>query len=370
MASNPLDRRSAAARHTVALAGPEAPRGLAREWAEQPWPMRILRAFLGVTFVYAGIQKFLDPNFLHPGTPDYVGDQLKAFARGSPLGAFLGALAHAPVLAGISIALLEIAVGLGTLLGVAPVLWASVGLAVNLVLFLSATWHVHPYFLGSDSMYAVGWTAYLAGVVEARRRAEAHRALSHRQVSPRRRAIEEQELSRRRFLRGAVLAAGSLLLGIGGSALAGKPSGASALGLPSTTSSRGGRSPRSGAGGSSPGSKPTGSTATPPAGSGTPIARLDSVPVGGAIPFHDPAQGPAVLCRLGQDRVAAFSRVCTHAGCLVEFDQGSDVLFCPCHGAEFDPRHGARVIGGPAPAPLPAIPVRIDPSTGEVLAGE
>src|SRR5947207_283969 len=82
-----------------------------------------------------------------------------------------------------------------------------VALGINLVLFLSATWHVHPYFLGSDSMYAVGWAAYLAGVVEARRRAEARRARSGRQVSSRRRAIEQQELSRRRFLRGAVLVA-------------------------------------------------------------------------------------------------------------------------------------------------------------------
>ena len=30
-----------------------------------PWSIRTLRAFLGVTFVFAGVQKFLDPNFLH-----------------------------------------------------------------------------------------------------------------------------------------------------------------------------------------------------------------------------------------------------------------------------------------------------------------
>jgi len=92
------------------------------------------------------------------------------------------------------------------------------------------------------------------------------------------------------------------------------------------------------------------------------------VPVGGAVPFHDPSKGPAVLCRLGTDKVAAYSRVCTHAGCLVDFDQQSGVLFCPCHGAEFDPSRGAQVIGGPAPVPLPAIPVTIDHRTGEVLA--
>jgi thiosulfate dehydrogenase [quinone] large subunit len=60
--------------------------------------------------------------------------------------------------------------------------------------------------------------------------------------------------------------------------------------------------------------------------------------------------------------------VCTHAGCLVDFDPGSGVLYCPCHGAEFDPKHGARVIGGPAPAPLTSIAVAIDASTGQVVA--
>jgi thiosulfate dehydrogenase [quinone] large subunit len=342
---------------------------LRRTWEEQSWTLRILRAFLGVTFVYAGIQKFMDQAFLHSGTPGYIGNQLRAFAQGSPVGPLMSALAHVAPLTGIAIALLEIAVGLGTLLAIAPVTSAAIGLGINLMLFLSATWHVHPYFLGSDSIYAVAWGAYLAGLVVARR------ALADQvpPLPPRRRAIVEQELSRRRFLRGATLVAGSFLLGIAGSLLAGKPAETSVLGgtAPgSTTGPR--RTPRtnstngrsdSGSGSRSPSEPPASAAPT-----GTPIARLDSVPVGGAVPFHDPSQGPAVLCRLGTDRVAAYSRICTHAGCLVDFDQQSGVLFCPCHGAEFDPSRGAQVINGPAPVPLPAIPVKIDHATGEVLA--
>jgi thiosulfate dehydrogenase [quinone] large subunit len=344
--------------------GPIPPPSLRRTWEEQSWTLRILRAFLGVTFVYAGIQKFMDRSFLHSGTPGYIGDQLRAFAQGSPIGPVMSALAHVAPPAGIGIALLEIAVGLGTLLAIAPITSAAIGLAINLVLFLSATWHVHPYFLGSDSIYAVAWGAYLAGLVVARR-AEVEHAVP---LPPRRRAIVEQEIARRRFLRGATLVAGSFLLGIAGSLLQGKSTETSALGgsTPgSTTEPR--HTSKPGKTGSQGGSQP--STEPPSsAPAGTPIVRLDSVPVGGAVPFHDPSQGPAVLCRLGTDKVAAYSRVCTHAGCLVDFDQQSGVLFCPCHGAEFDPRHGAQVIGGPAPAPLPAIPVTIDRSTGEVLA--
>ena len=53
-------------------------------FSEMPWSIRILRAFLGVTFVFAGVQKFLDPNFLRPGGGDYIGTQLDGFATGTP----------------------------------------------------------------------------------------------------------------------------------------------------------------------------------------------------------------------------------------------------------------------------------------------
>src|SRR5207247_8240350 len=100
---------------------------------------------------------------------------------------------------------------------------------------------------------------------------------------------------------------------------------------------------------------------------GTPIARLADVPVGGAIPFDDPQAGSSVLVRLGSNRVAAFSRYCTHAGCLVGYDPSARLLVCPCHGAEFDPSQGADPVAGPAPAPLPSIHVEVDRGTGEVV---
>ena len=89
--------------------------------------------------------------------------------------------------------------------------------------------------------------------------------------------------------------------------------------------------------------------------------------VGDAIAFNDPGLGPAVLVRTGRNDVAAYSRICTHAGCLVDYDQRQRILFCPCHGAEFDPSHGAQPIAGPAPSPLPSVPVAIDHRTGKVV---
>jgi rieske iron-sulfur protein len=55
----------------------------------------------------------------------------------------------------------------------------------------------------------------------------------------------------------------------------------------------------------------------------------------------------------------AFSAICTHAGCAVSGWRASEGYFlCPCHGSMYDPRLGARVVGGPAPRPLPALPLR------------
>lgn len=74
-------------------------------------------------------------------------------------------------------------------------------------------------------------------------------------------------------------------------------------------------------------------------------------------------------------RVAAYSATCTHLCCTVSdwiqrpFDSDPHgALFCPCHKSHYDPWDGATVLAGPAPRPLPALP--LDLSEGRlVLAG-
>ncbi|WP_066414750.1 QcrA and Rieske domain-containing protein [Halorubrum aethiopicum] len=63
---------------------------------------------------------------------------------------------------------------------------------------------------------------------------------------------------------------------------------------------------------------------------------------------------------------AAFSKVCTHAGCMVA-DRDGDVLVCPCHSGRFDPTSGARVVGGPPPRSLPQLPITVS-SEGYLVA--
>ena len=60
------------------------------------------------------------------------------------------------------------------------------------------------------------------------------------------------------------------------------------------------------------------------------------------------------------DGVVAYSGVCTHTGCDVTDWFGDSLHFkCPCHESEFDPSDGARVVGGPAPLPLAALPLKL-----------
>jgi rieske iron-sulfur protein len=60
------------------------------------------------------------------------------------------------------------------------------------------------------------------------------------------------------------------------------------------------------------------------------------------------------------DPVVAFSAICPHAGCLVSgWIAETGRLHCPCHGSEYDPAKGGVVVAGPAPQPLPALPVQI-----------
>jgi rieske iron-sulfur protein len=73
--------------------------------------------------------------------------------------------------------------------------------------------------------------------------------------------------------------------------------------------------------------------------------------------------------------VVAYSAICTHLGCTVRFSEEPmeqapfPHIHCPCHGAMFDPQRGAIVLGGPAPRPLPQLPVRLDDKGEVVVAG-
>lgn len=59
--------------------------------------------------------------------------------------------------------------------------------------------------------------------------------------------------------------------------------------------------------------------------------------------------------------VVAYSAVCTHTGCdLWEWIPETRAIKCPCHFSVFDVKDGARVLDGPAPRRLPALPLKVE----------
>jgi len=60
------------------------------------------------------------------------------------------------------------------------------------------------------------------------------------------------------------------------------------------------------------------------------------------------------------DGIVAYSAICTHTGCDAwDWQPASGTVKCPCHFSEFDLRASARVLNGPAPRRLPALPVKV-----------
>lgn len=304
-----------------------------------------LRFFLGATFGYAGLQKIADPGFLQPGASTYIGTQLQGFVGHSPIGFLLEVFAlPVPQLAGIGVIAAELAIGLLVLLGLATRWAAAAGALLSLVLFLTASWTIQPYFLGSDSIYAVAWVTLVLvgdqGVLSVR-----PLIFGPPQTDLRGRAAAA-DLSRRR-----------LLLQLGGASVA--LIWVLAL-LPR---------PRAVFQGASSSSTPAVSPTPVASPTGTRIGTLADLQAQGSLAFQDPTSGdPGIAVALGGGSVVAFDAVCTHAGCTVAYDPTQRLLACPCHGAEFDPAHGAAVVLGPAPTPLAAIPIQVG-TDGAIYAG-
>lgn len=101
------------------------------------------------------------------------------------------------------------------------------------------------------------------------------------------------------------------------------------------------------------GAAPTGSpTASESSSASRAIARVTDVPVGSFFKYTNPDDGtPGYLFQPQAGTFLAYSAVCSHMGCIVNFDQAANIFQCPCHGANYDGATGA-VTSGPAPQPL------------------
>ena len=66
---------------------------------------------------------------------------------------------------------------------------------------------------------------------------------------------------------------------------------------------------------------------------------------------------PALLILTSNDKYLAFTAVCTHLGCTVQYRPDLHEIWCPCHNGKYD-LHG-RNISGPPPRPLTEFVVNV-----------
>ena len=71
---------------------------------------------------------------------------------------------------------------------------------------------------------------------------------------------------------------------------------------------------------------------------------------------------PVIVVRVSDTDFRAFSAVCTHLACIVEYVKANQVIHCNCHNGQFD-LHG-QVVGGPPPKPLPPFNVHLVADAG------
>jgi thiosulfate dehydrogenase [quinone] large subunit len=274
-------------------------------------------------------------------------------------------MTHLATPLGLLIAFAELAVGLGTLLGLWQRVAAAGGVVLSLMLFLAVSFHSSPYYTGADIVFAFAWTPLLlagAGPVLSADAMITARAQARARAGRGGRKVIEAEASRREVVlkwtvTGVAAAAGLVLGGVvaGVGRLAGgtksNPGGA----LPSPTESASAATATPSASSGSAGSHPA----------GTAIALAKNVPVGGSASFTDPSSGdPSIVIQATAGKFLAFDAVCPHAGCAVAYDQSARVIACPCHGSQFNAATGA-VEQGPATTGLKPIAISQD-SNGQL----
>lgn len=162
-----------------------------------------MRVFLGFISIYAGMGKLCDPVYFDGGDRGSMVKWLTSlhpWGLAEPLREF--ALSH-PVGAGLTIAFLQVVVGVLTVLGLWQRVAASVGALLSAALLVTVSWRTVPVYDAPDIIYLAAWSPLIiAGApvysVDGRLAGEAWRKLGPR--------TEIWDLRRRVLRRGAVVA--------------------------------------------------------------------------------------------------------------------------------------------------------------------
>ncbi|WP_367140228.1 MULTISPECIES: DoxX family protein [Streptomyces] len=162
-----------------------------------------LRIFLGLISVYAGMGKLCDPVYFDGGKRGSMVAWLTAlhpWPAAEPLRDL--ALSH-PVGAGLTVAFLQVVVGVLTIVGLWQRLAACVGVLLSAVLIVTVSWRSTPVYDAPDIIYLAAWSPLvIAGApfysIDGRLAGEAWRRLGPR--------AELWDLRRRVLRRGTIMA--------------------------------------------------------------------------------------------------------------------------------------------------------------------
>jgi cytochrome b6-f complex iron-sulfur subunit len=92
----------------------------------------------------------------------------------------------------------------------------------------------------------------------------------------------------------------------------------------------------------------------------TDAANAALVDVGGTMSF-DADDDTILVARVSDTEVIALSAVCTHAGCIVDYNTAANLVECGCHGSEFSTT--GTVVRGPANRALKQYTATLDGTT-------
>jgi Rieske Fe-S protein len=86
------------------------------------------------------------------------------------------------------------------------------------------------------------------------------------------------------------------------------------------------------------------------------VGNLDDFPPnsGKIVKFGN---NPALVIRTADGKLKAFTAICTHLGCTVQYRPEKKIIWCACHGGQFDLT--GKNIAGPPPAPLTELIVNL-----------
>lgn len=365
-----------------------------RAWALAEWALAPLRIFLGGTFLFAGLQKLANPTFFNAKSPSSIQAQMTGAARISPLHGLLSHLLTSAVPIGIALALAEVAIGVGALLGLWTRVAAIGGALLSFSLFLTVSFHSSPYYTGADLVFFFAWIPFIVAGGGSRLSIDGRiaRSAAQSQGAPSPELVVVPFAQVRalcgNFSKGTcaarhnqpcdqgacpvLLAAPgpsvtpvtidavrrrALIMGSAATAVV----GASAALFAGATAEIG---KLIGGASVSPGSNQLGSTpvstTTAPAGApttsggsnqglGTLLGPAKDVAVGQPATFTIPSSGdPGIVLELVKDQYVGFDTVCPHMGCTVQYSPSNNLLVCPCHHSEFFANNG-DLIQGPAP---------------------